>query len=207
MDWIISSGIMFFLGGMLIVGILCVWGFITIKKKITRKINSFSQMAFGTTNLRQGLMEADLQVRETPKSLAGMDSILLPKIKKDFPDFNIDVAESHIRKELKNYLKDKSSVKVHNIVIHDYKKHTYESVIVMQAAVEYIEKSGKVQKRYTINYVYSLVEHGEDSKVTAVCPNCGAPISNTSHAACDYCGSAIVDIIERNWEVKDIIES
>ena len=101
MDWIISSGIMFFLGGMLIVGILCVWGFITIKKKITRKINSFSQMAFGTTNLRQGLMEADLQVRETPKSLAGMDSILLKKKKKDFPDFNIDVAESHIRKELK----------------------------------------------------------------------------------------------------------
>lgn len=207
-----TSSIMFFLGGVLAVGItIAILAHIIHNKikKMSRKVNEFSQMAFGTDSLMEGFKKAELEAQQTPKSLSGMDTIVLPRIKKDFPDFNVDVAKNHIRTELKKYLATKQSVRIHNVVIRDYKKHKYESVIVMQAAAEYIENSVKKQKRYNFNYVYALAQSqlAEDSKITAVCPNCGGAIENTSLGHCEYCGVQLIDIIERNWVVKDIVES
>ncbi len=197
------EGWMFFLGGIVVVGIAISVGVY----KVRQKLRSFSRMAFGTDSLMDGLQRTELEAQQTPKSLSGMDSTYLPMIKKDFPEFNVDVAKNHVRQELKKYLKNKQSVKIHNVVIRNYKKHEFESVIVMQASAEYIENSKKNQKRYDFNYIHALVGSLTDSKIAAVCPSCGGPISNTSLANCEYCGARLVNIIERSWEVKDIVES
>lgn len=200
---------MFFLGGMLVVAIaiIALVVFVASKiKKVKREVKNISKMAFGTEDIIKGFQDAELEAQQTPKSLAGMDSIILPRIKKDFPEFNVDVAKQDVRHELKNYLKNKRSVKIHNVVIRDYKKHKFESVIVMQAAAEYIEKDRKQQKRYNFNYVYALAGSQSETNIAAVCPNCGGPVSDTSLANCEYCGSRLVNLIEQSWKVKEIIE-
>lgn len=194
---------MFFLGGIVVVGIAISIGV----HKVRQKLRRFSNMAFGTDSILDGLQATDIEVQQTPKSLSGMDSTYLPMIRKDFPEFNVDVAKNHIKQELKKYLKDKQSVKIHNVVIRNYKKHEFESVIVMQASAEYIENSRKQQKRYDFNYIHALVGSLTDSNIAAVCPSCGGPISDTRLTNCEYCGARLVNIIERNWEVKDIVES
>lgn len=201
---------MFFLGGMLVVAIaiIALVVFIVSKvNKVKREVKKISRMAFGTEDIVKGFQNAELEAQQTPKSLSGMDSILLPKIKQDFPEFNVDVAKNDVRQELKKYLKNKQSVKIHNVVIRDYKKHKFESVIVMQASAEYIENSRKLQKRYNFNYIYTLAGSLKDTNIAAVCPNCGGPVSDTSLANCEYCGSRLVNLIEQSWKVKDIVES
>ena len=201
---------MFFLGGMLVVAIavIALVVFVSSKiRKVKREVKKISRMAFGTEDVVKGFQNAQLESQQTPKSLSGMDSILLPKIKKDFPEFNVDVAKNDVRQELKKYLKNKQSVKIHNVVIRDYKKHKFESVIVMQASAEYIENSRKLQKRYNFNYIYTLAGSLSDTNIAAVCPNCGGPVSDTSLANCEYCGSRLVNLIEQSWKVKDIVES
>lgn len=200
---------MFFLGGMLIVGIfivIIVCVVVSKLRKVGREVKKMSKMAFGTENIIEGFGKAEIDSQQTPKSLSGMDSIILPRIKKDFPDFNVDVAKSDVRRELKNYLRNKQSVKIHNVVIRDYKKHNFESVIIMQASAEYVEGSRKLQKRYNFNYVYALAGSLSETNIAAVCPNCGGPVSNTSLAECEYCGSRLVNLIEQSWKVKDISE-
>jgi len=201
--------LMFFLGGMLIVGIIVTIIVLVIVKKLKkvgREVKKMSQMAFGTEDIVQGFKNAEKEAQQTPKSLAGMDSVMLPQIKKDFPEFNVDVAKSDVRRELKNYLKHKQGVRIHNVVISNYKKHKFESVIVMQASVEYVEGGRKVQKRYKFNYVYALAGSLTETNIAAVCPNCGGPVTDTSLASCEYCGSRLVNLIEQSWKVKDIIE-
>ncbi len=180
---------------------------ITVINKVKRKVRDFSQMAFGTDSLIEGFKKNEVEAQQTPKSLAGMDSVFLPRILKDFPEFNVDVAKNDVRAELRNYLRDKQSVKIHNVVIRDYKKHKFESVIVMQASAEYIEGSRKHQKRYNFNYVYALLGAEDETNIAAVCPSCGGPISDTSLANCEYCGARLVKLIEQSWKVKEIVES
>lgn len=201
---------MFFLGGMLVVviAIIALVVFIASKvNKVKREVKQFSKLAFGTEDIVKGFQNAELEAQQTPKSLSGMDSIILPRIKKDFPEFNVDVAKQDVRRELKNYLKNKQSVKIHNVVIRDYKKHQFESVIVMQASAEYMENSRKLQKRYNFNYVYALVGSTSEGNIAAVCPKCGGPIADTRLTNCEYCGSRLVNLIEQSWKVKDIVES
>lgn len=198
-----SIGGMLFLAGVIIL----VVAVSTAVRKVKRQVREFSQMAFGTDSLVEGFKKTEVEAQQTPKSLAGMDSVFLPRILKDFPEFNVDVAKNDVRSELRNHLKAKQAVKIHNVVIRDYKKHKFESVIVMQASAEYIENSRKYQKRYNFNYVYALLGAENETNIAAVCPNCGGPISDTSLANCEYCGARLVKLIEQSWKVKEIVES
>jgi len=58
--------------------------------KIYRKIRSISRQAFGTENILEGFRQMEVENSTTPKSVAGMTSLYLPKIKKDFPEFQYD---------------------------------------------------------------------------------------------------------------------
>ena len=57
---------------------------------VQRKMRNFTNSVFGTNDLNkiQDMMTDELANR--PKSVSGMTSLLLPKINKDFPDFNYD---------------------------------------------------------------------------------------------------------------------
>ena len=108
-----------------------------------------------------------------PRSLSGRDSQLIPKILKDFPDFNVTSAKSAVKEKLKEELAGVTDLKIHNVVINGYTGTPAEKTIIFQAALQYSENGKTVQKRYVLHYSF-IIENG---KVAAAnCPNCGAPI-------------------------------
>lgn len=82
--WIIVLVIVFAL-------LLAIW---ILFKKITRKVENFSRMAFGTSDIRKGVEQIQKEYAATPKSVSGMTSLYLPKIAADFPEFKYDEMKS-----------------------------------------------------------------------------------------------------------------
>ena len=72
--------------------------------KIYRKVRSISQQAFGTENILEGFRQMEIENSTTPKSVAGMTSLYLPKIKKDFPEFQYDEMKVRAENALTSYL-------------------------------------------------------------------------------------------------------
>lgn len=64
--------------------LLSIW---ILFKKITRKVENFSRMAFGTSSIKEGVEQMQREYATTPKSVSAMTSLYLPKIASDFPDF------------------------------------------------------------------------------------------------------------------------
>ena len=81
-------GFWIFLGSFLAVGIAIT----AVVLYIRNKIRGFSRRVFGTTDLLGALEDIDTSHLETPRSLHACDTLLLPQILKDFPDFDADLA-------------------------------------------------------------------------------------------------------------------
>lgn len=73
-------------------------------RKIKRKVQDFSQMAFGTNDLSEGFAKAQEEYASTPKSVSGLTSLYLPKIVKDFPDFQFNEMKDRSNNVLTSYL-------------------------------------------------------------------------------------------------------
>ena len=67
--------------------VICVVIFIALE--LRRKIREFSQAVFGNANMLEGIREQKIQLANEPKSVAGMEKLLLPILAKDFPNLNI----------------------------------------------------------------------------------------------------------------------
>ena len=174
-------------------------------KTIMGKMQDVSQVAFGTDDLIEGLKQNEKLYEQTPKSLSRMDNLLIPQIQEDFPDFNVDLAKSYAKAELKKYLNNPIDFRVHEVVINDYNDYNNEKTIIMQASAEMKDKDGKkVQKRYSLNYTYLLV--GEGVNDGANCPNCGAPLQKVGGQICEYCDSRVAEVLSNTWEFTDVAE-
>ncbi|MBO6015026.1 MAG: zinc ribbon domain-containing protein [Lachnospiraceae bacterium] len=79
------------------VGFMILW--------IKRKIRDVSRAAFGTDSFLEGAEKAKIAYAETPKSVAGMTNLLLPKIVSDFPDFAYDQMKQRAVNVLLSYLR------------------------------------------------------------------------------------------------------
>lgn len=146
----------------------------------------------------------NLSVEEGPRSLNGFDALLLPQITKDFPDFDKTMAESYVRNGLKEYLKGKKNLCIHNIVIAKYERAATQKTIVYQVAASYDEGGKKHQKRYDIQYVYMIQAQGQN--VAANCPNCGGAIG-FGDRECPYCGSGVSCVMGNVWAIGRIDET
>ena len=71
----------------------------TIKDKVSYKLRALSRTLFGTNSIIDGIEKQNLQFDNTPKSISSIDRLVMPKIKEDFPDMEIE--------ELKARNKDK----------------------------------------------------------------------------------------------------
>lgn len=172
---------------------------------IRNKVKDISQIAFGTEDIIEGFKNNEATEDNTPKSLSGMDSILIPQIKRDFPDFNVEFVKTRAKEELKKYVGNVSGFLVHNVVFNQYNKHNNTITIIMQAAAEmYDENNKKQQKRYQLNYTYMPTDDIENK--LANCPNCGAPAPSTGESVCAYCGSRIFITIKNSWVFTEILE-
>ena len=184
------------LGGFLAVafGIFC----------LVKRLRSFSRSVFGTSDLLKGLESVDSIAEASPRSLNGCDSLLLPQILKDFPDFDIHLAKNYLRQTLTERFGHKPGFRLHNTAIARYLPSGAQKTIVFQAALSWQENGKTQQKRYDIHYTYLLT--GSDETVAANCPNCGGALGY-GETDCPYCGSRISSILGNTWQFTQFLES
>lgn len=180
------------------------------------------------------LKKQEIEYENTPKSLSGMDAVLIPKINKDFPSINIDelkkTAENAIilyfeslkdrkLKEIPN-ASDKLNnmisslivdnkhiykyVKIHRTVINSYDNKNGVCIITFQTSLEYSKDSTKVQDRLNTDLIY--IYDDKKGNVSLNCPNCGAPITKIGIKVCEYCNTGIVEMLSKTWRINDIYQ-
>lgn len=208
---------------------------------IKKKIENLSLNIFGTKSLQEVFANQEKEYAETPKSLSGMDTILIPKINQDFPYLDINemksLAENAIllylesvesnnlklvntSPKLQNILNTKiknianndevySNIKFHRTVVNKYNNSAGTCLITFQTSLEYICKKEnlkkKIQTRYITEFIY--IYDNKNNNISLNCPNCGAPIKNLGQKKCEYCGTGVVDILSKTWQLNDIYES
>lgn len=175
-----------------------------IAAAVRRKIRGFSRQVFGKADILKALSELDLETQDTPRSLSGCDSLLLPQILRDFPDFDGNLVKTYARDYLRQTFGQREGFTVHNVVIARYLPSAVQKTIVLQAAVSWLEGGKRVQKRYDLDYTYLLSGSGET--VAANCPNCGGALGY-GVTECPYCGSRVVSVLGNSWKFTELRES
>lgn len=66
--------------------------------------SEISQVAFGTDNLMEGFKKQQAEYESTPKSLAAQTSLAMSRIKRDFPEFNLDDMRARAANVITSYL-------------------------------------------------------------------------------------------------------
>ena len=171
-----------------------------------RGISLFFRLIRMFLGFRRGdlqLLSSELELEESPRSLNGCDSLLIPKILQDFPDFDITLAKTYVRNYLKDRLSKHRDLTIHNVVIAKYLPSGAQKTIVFQAALCWTESGKKVQKRYELNYTYLL---DGDTEVAANCPNCGGALGYGVNE-CPYCGSRVANALGNSWTFTEMKET
>lgn len=171
---------------------------------LRRKVRRFSREVFGTSDIIEGLKAADTEHLEHPRSLNGCDSLLLPKILADFPDFDHNLALTYARDYLRGKLSDKQEPVIHRIVFAKYLRALSQKTIVMQAAVSFLEDGQRQQKRYDLDYTYILDENAQ--QIAANCPNCGGALGFGA-TDCPYCGCRVANVLKNTWKFTAMQET
>lgn len=72
--------------------------------RVKRKVQNFSREVFGTSDIVEGFKQVEQEYAATPKSVSAMTSLYLPKIKRDFPEFQYDEMKVRAENALTSYL-------------------------------------------------------------------------------------------------------
>ncbi|MDR1800398.1 MAG: zinc ribbon domain-containing protein [Lachnospiraceae bacterium] len=145
-------------------------------------------------------------------------------------------ASPELTKHVESYIEDQKSkderefyndTRIHDTVLMRYQKSNGRCVISLQSAVEfknYLEDaSGNIirgdrthleQARCNTEIIYiqdpeKVAKYTGESVIGINCPNCGAPIRNLGQKYCEYCGTGVIDIHIKTWEIHryDLIRS
>ena len=188
-----------FLGGLIGFGIVTAVVVVVVRKKIRK----FSTEVFGKADILQALSEIESIEDNTPRSLNGCDTLLIPQILRDFPDFDVNLAKTYVRDYLKEQLRGKSGITIYNVVISKYLRSESQKTIVFQAAVSFLENGERSQKRFELDYTHIL--SAQTSSVAANCPNCGGALG-FGVVNCPFCGSRVANVLGNSWEFTAIRE-
>ena len=71
-------------------------GYFIIKKKVS----DFSKEFFGISDIKKAIQDLEIEAQETPKSLSGMETLMLPILKEDFPQLNINEMKSIVENKI-----------------------------------------------------------------------------------------------------------
>ncbi len=115
----------------------------------------------------------------------------------------IELMSSEFSSPLETY----SQVKVHKIVISDYKKMGDEAEVMFQLALQYVpSRTGRLsQEKYTVSYSYFLESGAQGEMASLICQHCGAPISSLGMKVCPYCDTAVAGVaMDRAWKITDV---
>ena len=170
---------------------------------IRHKIRAASREVFGSPDMISNLSKLEKETQDRPRSLSGCDSILLPDIIKDFPDFDSTLAKSSLRDNLKEHIVSEKPPVIHNVVIYRYLRSQSQRTIVFQAAAACWRNGEKQQKRFKVHY--SNIVTGDGTAVAANCPNCGAALGY-GQTVCSYCNSRVVNVLGNTWKFTRLTE-
>lgn len=190
-----------FWGGFLAVGLAAaVLGLV-----LGRKLRSWRNGLFGGLNPLHlaALLSRAGEEPEGPKSLNGLDRILLPQILRDFPDFDVHTAKTYAKEYLKRQLSGHDGLHLYKVVISRYLTSRSQKTVVFQAALSWQEGGETVQKRYELHYAYLLPS--DSPTVAANCPNCGAALG-FGQTTCAYCGSRVRGVMGSSWQFTELAE-
>ena len=94
---------------LIIISSVCVYFF------FKTKVENFSMKIFGTKNIFEGFKEQELEYQTTPKSVSSLDSVLKPRILKDFPSINFDELTSLVENAITLYYESLEKKKLQKI--------------------------------------------------------------------------------------------
>ena len=175
------------------------------------------------------------QEPEKPRSLSSMESVLLPKILRDFPDFNPRIFAERVRRDARTYYQSgidgkvlysddatetfrerfsdrlptdvKGGVNVHRVTLAGYDGSTRKKLLTCQAAVGFTDTTDTPrERRLTLLYVAGYADNPESPIVGFNCPNCGAPLPAAGARVCVYCGTAFSAPVSLGWLLMDANE-
>ncbi len=106
-------------------------------------------------------------------------------------------------------------ITVHEVEIVNYKRHSGNCVIKMQASVgcmTWKERDGHMfegskvdlkQSKYSFELIYiqdsEKANQTKDTAAGVTCPNCGAPVTSLGSKKCDFCGAALEEYNSKVW--------
>lgn len=91
---------------LIIIGLIFYAAYAVTKKvrSVKRQVQSVSRTLFGTSSITEGIKKTEQEYASTPKSVSGATSLCLPRITKDFPDFNYEEMKRRAENVLLSYL-------------------------------------------------------------------------------------------------------
>ena len=172
---------------------------------------------------------------EKPRSLSSLESVVLPRILRDFPDFNPQVFAQRVRRDAKTYYESgsagkvlytdditetfrdafadrmpsgvKNGITVHRTAIVNYEDQTRKKIMTCQAAVGYTDTTDiPRERRLILKYIAGYADDPESPIVGFNCPNCGAPLPAAGARVCVYCDTAFSAPVSLGWLLMDSYE-
>jgi hypothetical protein len=173
--------------------------------RLRRRARELSRSLLGASSLVGAAEKWDglLEAEDAPRSLNACDSIYLPQLREDFPDFNLDHARELAGEYLAGWLRQKGrgEVEIHRTVISGYRRYGAEKELVFQSAAAYRAPDAprRTQGRFELIYSYRL--SGGEGKAAQVpqCPQCGGVLPEDGASRCRFCGSVLVHLLEATW--------
>ena len=213
MDWIKDLP-----PAVMVIGVLLAFALVyvllrRIRRAVRRAIrnNPVSRAIRQTGEVVNMVKAADMTAQLTPKSVSGGDAIYLPRIMKDYPQFNADLAKSVVEDNIrKTYGAEHfADLKIHRTAISDYKKLYGTSTIKFQTAFQYTPDESKGGRRTTqekaeTEYTFKVKDKAGGTNAALRCGHCGAPVARLGDKSCTYCGNEVILDMEQAWEITDI---
>ena len=201
---------------------------------ILRATRGIRQSLGTVTSALQEAIETDKEPPK-PRSLSSLESVAMPKILKDFPDFNARIFAQRVRRDAETYYKSGAwgkmlfggdateafkeafadhmpenvggSITVHRVTIAGYDGAGRRKLLTCQAAVGFLDTNESQQeRRLQLTYVAGYADDPNSEVVGFNCPNCGAPLPAAGARTCIYCGTSFVAPVELGWMLMDARE-
>ena len=169
-----------------------------VRRRIRRAAGTLSGIGV-LINAAKAAAVSESEDETTPRSLSRGDSLYLPMIKKDFPDFSLNAAKEAVRAHMTERFGGEDGFRIHRMAIGDYLRSGSEKTVVFQCAYELREDGKLRQHRALVDYTHKQLT--DEQYAAQTCPACGAAI-RAGAMECAYCGSRLV-MTRAAWEVTD----
>ena len=179
----------------------------------------------GLTSLYRPKFERDFpEMRyERLESMARNGMIAILNAMESKKTDSVENSSSNLQNQMKVIIEDYSSrgeninydnVQIHAVSMTNYNSTKNTATAVFRISLQslaYRTKNGAVvsgsnkvprQNLFSLTLMHNQAgDSGSNRYFEANCPNCGAPIEDLSHRNCSYCGSGLVPVVDKIWQI------